>query len=52
MSDADQILQTQADIAELASVNAALRDLLADTLSPWLPPVGAGRVVLDPARDV
>jgi hypothetical protein len=51
MSDADLILQTQADIVELASVNAALRDLLAETLPPGLAPVSAGRVVLDPVRD-
>jgi hypothetical protein len=52
MSDADLILQAKADIVELASVNAALRDLLADTLPPRLAPVSAGRVVLDPAHDV
>lgn len=52
MSDADLVLQTQADIVELASVNAALRDLLAETPSPELAPVSASRVVLDQARDV
>jgi len=52
MSDADLILQAKADLVELASVNAALRDLLAETLPPRLAPVSAGRVVLDQAHDV